>query len=250
VLSNYGKLGTAFSPLALFAAGEQGAWYDPSDFSTMYQDSAGTTPVTAVGQSVGKILDKSGRNNHASQATAASRPVLQQDGNGKYYLAFDGVDDTMTTAAIDFTATDKMSVFAGVNKQTNTGANMLVELGPGGGAGSFYVAAPDSGANYSFAVAGSVANAQAGFTATTFTAPITNVISCNYDTAEADRAGEVKPRVNGVVPTLTGLGGASCGSGPFGASFALYVGRRGGLSLPFNGRIYSLIVRGKTGVTL
>lgn len=68
--------GTSFSPILLFANGEQGAWYDPSDFSTMFQDSAGTIPVTAVEQPVGKILDKSGRGNHASQATAASRPVL------------------------------------------------------------------------------------------------------------------------------------------------------------------------------
>jgi len=30
----------AWSPLALFAAGEQGAWYDPSDFSTMFQTSS------------------------------------------------------------------------------------------------------------------------------------------------------------------------------------------------------------------
>jgi hypothetical protein len=65
-----------FSPASLFAAGEQGAWYDPSDFSTMFQDSAGTTPVTAVEQPVGLILDKSGRGNNASQATAGSRPTL------------------------------------------------------------------------------------------------------------------------------------------------------------------------------
>ena len=25
-----------------------GAWFDPSDMSTLYQDAAGTTPVTAV----------------------------------------------------------------------------------------------------------------------------------------------------------------------------------------------------------
>lgn len=67
---------TAFTPAALFAAGEQGVWYDPSDFSTMFQDSAGTTPVTAVEQPVGKILDKSGRGNHASQSTSGSQPVL------------------------------------------------------------------------------------------------------------------------------------------------------------------------------
>lgn len=47
-----------FSPISLFSAGEQGAWYDPSDMSSMYQDSAGTTPVTAVEQPVGLLLDK------------------------------------------------------------------------------------------------------------------------------------------------------------------------------------------------
>jgi len=61
---------------ALFATGQQGAWYDPSDFSTLFQDSAGVTPVTAVEQPVGLMRDKSGRNNHASQITAASRPVV------------------------------------------------------------------------------------------------------------------------------------------------------------------------------
>lgn len=45
-------------PTSLFSAGEQGVWYDPSDLSTLYQDSAGTTPVTAVEQPVGLMLDK------------------------------------------------------------------------------------------------------------------------------------------------------------------------------------------------
>lgn len=45
---------------SLFANGEEGAWYDPSDLSTLYyQDAAGTTPVTALGQPVGLIIDKS-----------------------------------------------------------------------------------------------------------------------------------------------------------------------------------------------
>lgn len=67
--------GGGFNPLSLFASGEQGAWYDPSDLSTMFQDTAGTTPVTATGQTVARINDKSGRGNHATQATAASRPI-------------------------------------------------------------------------------------------------------------------------------------------------------------------------------
>ena len=48
-----------WTPALLFAAGEPGAWYDPSDFTTMFQDSTGVTPVTAVEQPVGLILDKS-----------------------------------------------------------------------------------------------------------------------------------------------------------------------------------------------
>lgn len=67
--------GASSSPASLFAAAEPGAWYDPSDLTTLFQDSAGTTPVTAVGQTVGRILDKSGRGNHATQATSTQRPI-------------------------------------------------------------------------------------------------------------------------------------------------------------------------------
>jgi hypothetical protein len=81
----------------LFASGEQGAWYDPSDLSTLFQDSTGTTPVTAVGQPVGLMLDKSGRGNHAIQSTATARPTLQLDA-WRYCLNFDGVDDYLKAA--------------------------------------------------------------------------------------------------------------------------------------------------------
>ena len=52
-----------FSVLNWFAKGEQGAWYDPSDLTSLFQDSAGTTPMATVGtvadQPVGLMLDKS-----------------------------------------------------------------------------------------------------------------------------------------------------------------------------------------------
>lgn len=67
---------SVFTPASLFTGGVQGVWYDPSDFSTLFQDSAGTTPVTAVEQPVGRMLDLSGNNNHATQSTSAARPVL------------------------------------------------------------------------------------------------------------------------------------------------------------------------------
>lgn len=44
---------------SLFVNGEQGFVYDPNDLSTMFQDSAGTVPVTGAGQPVGLMLDKS-----------------------------------------------------------------------------------------------------------------------------------------------------------------------------------------------
>jgi hypothetical protein len=53
-----------------------GALFDPSDLSTLYQDAAGTIPVTAVEQPVGKMLDKSGNGYYATQPITASRPTL------------------------------------------------------------------------------------------------------------------------------------------------------------------------------
>ena len=44
---------------SLFANNEQGFAYDPNDLTTMFQDAAGTVPVTGVGQTVGLLLDKS-----------------------------------------------------------------------------------------------------------------------------------------------------------------------------------------------
>ena len=82
----------SWNPIKLFKNGEQGAWYDPSDLSTLFQDAAGTTPVTADGDPVGLMFDKSGNVNHAIQSVVASRPVYRTDGT-LHWLQFDGVDD-------------------------------------------------------------------------------------------------------------------------------------------------------------
>jgi len=93
-----------FSPASLFAGGIAGAWYGPSDLSTLFQDSAGTTPVTTAGQPVGRMLDNSGRANHAVQATAAARPTYE---TAPDRVTIDGVDDrmTVTVPAGGFTGT-------------------------------------------------------------------------------------------------------------------------------------------------
>ena len=48
-----------FNPARLFGPTDTGWFYDPSDMSTLFQDAAGTTPVTGVNQPVGLVLDKS-----------------------------------------------------------------------------------------------------------------------------------------------------------------------------------------------
>ena len=62
-----------FNPLSLFANSEQGAWYDPSDLSTLFQNSDGTTAV-AVGDPVGYIADKSGNGSHAIKLRQPNAP--------------------------------------------------------------------------------------------------------------------------------------------------------------------------------
>ena len=47
-----------FTPRALFASGEAGVWYDPSDLTTMFQDDTSGAPAV-IGQPVGTMLDKS-----------------------------------------------------------------------------------------------------------------------------------------------------------------------------------------------
>lgn len=98
---------------ALFAkySGVGGYW-DFTDIATLSQDSAGTTPVTASGQPVGRALDKSGQGSHFIQSVASSRP--QYNGAG---LTPDDVDDYMETAAnLNLTACDKVVLAIGYTK--------------------------------------------------------------------------------------------------------------------------------------
>ena len=159
------------------------------------------------------------------------------------YLQFDGIDDSMSTGSIDFTATDKMTVWAGVRKLSDAGFGMVAELSP--------VVDANNG---SFAVGASIAAAQryvsalngtglAYYEPATYAAPITNVLATSFDIAGAAISNEISPRVNGILeqdnPT-----GANAGTGNFG-NYPLNIGaRNGGAGIFFNGWLTSLIVRG------
>lgn len=100
-----------------------GAWFDPSDMSTLYQDAAGTTPVTVVEQPVGKMLDKSGNGYHAKQSITASRPTLSARKNillATETLATQSVTTLAATYTLSFTGTGSVTL-SGAATGTLTG---------------------------------------------------------------------------------------------------------------------------------
>lgn len=226
-----------------FANGEQGFAYDPNDLSTMWQDQAKLLPVTGEGQPVWHILDKSGNNNHAFATSSATRPILRKNATtGAYYLAFDGTDDFLVTSSIDFTATDKVSLFAGVRKLSDAVQGSVVELGRGvflEASGSFVLNAPTGPgiAGYRSYAQGGSSGALVATTSGTYPAPISNVLTMRVDIANKISKLNVDSRD---VSTTTG----STLNGNFG-NYPLYIGRRNGQFIPFNGHIYSLIGVGK-----
>ena len=150
------------------------------------------------------------------------------------YIAFDGVDDGMVTGTIT-PGIDKAQVFAGVRKLSDAAQKIVAEMSAtiASNDGAFALTAPNSAAaNYNFSSKGTT---QTDNVVTTYTASITSVISGLGDIAGASNL----IRVNGsqVGSTLT-----TQGTGNY-LAYPLYIGRRGGSTLPYNGRIYSLIAR-------
>lgn len=362
-----GKRGLSTYIKELFANNEQGFFYDPNDLSTMFQDAAGTVPVTGAGQPVGLILDKSkgvvlsnekvvnpdfvsdtawtkaptvtisggsaimsgasgnpvlsqyvalvpnawydvtivisevssgsavfrcygtGGNdgvlgipsagtykfkmkarsdatgligfsasstslkidsvsvkeiagNHAYQTASASRPILRQNAStGAYYLEFDGSDDFLQTSNIDFTATDKVSLFTGVRKLADT-TQIIAELSVSAVANNnsfYFIAGTDAGPiGYSTTGRGAIGvNGTQTARNITYLAPDTAVLSTKHNIS-----GNLSSiRRNGVV----GVDGTGYkGTGNFG-NYPLYICRRGGVTNALNGHIYSLIGVGR-----
>ena len=144
----------------------------------------------------------------------------------------------MQTAAIDFTSTDKMSVFAGVRKLSDAARGIVVELGTGGQVNSFVLSAPIAASpSYSFRSVGNTTTTFADVSSG-YASPITNTLVGTGDIG----APRVALRVNGTEVASSSL---SQGGGNYG-NYPLYVGVRGGTSLWFNGRDYGICVLGRT----
>lgn len=240
-ISTTRRLLSAFSPMRLLNGASAFAWYDPSDITTLFQDSAGTTPVTTTGQSVARMNDKSGNGIHAIQSGASSLcPTYQVDAGGNPYLAFDGVDDFFVTSTITPNA-DKVQVFAGLRKLADTPVGMAVELSSSVlvNNGAFNLAFPGvAGTASARSASRGTINSQATYTDASIAAPSTRIL-----TSLGDISGDTTTlRVNGI---QVAQNTADQGTGDY-LAYPMYIGRRGGLTAPFVGNLYGLIVRCST----
>lgn len=121
----------AFWPSELFIGGEPGQFMlvDPA---YLYQDTAGTMPVTAVGQSVALCEDQSGRGNHDTQPTVGSRPIYgKHPANGYKNMLYGS--DTLVTQNVATLAKQKTLSFTGTGTVTLTGSYIGTLVGVGAG---------------------------------------------------------------------------------------------------------------------
>lgn len=229
-----------WTPAQLFAAAELGAWYDPSDLSSLFQDAAGTTPVTAAGQPVGKVTDKSGNGNHLTAAGTA-RPTLEVDGNGFYYLKGDGIDAKLVAPAAEpFPVLQQMTAF--VARQPDSSSNgMVFEYGLNvfANAGAFAELYLSAGTDEIYCAGNSVCWGDlTGLGTSAIIGTLIQDMSLGTTIADVN-----KYRTNGTLRTFNSVGGTVPDNTSRFFQQELTVFCRSNNSLPYDGRIYSLIIR-------
>jgi len=228
--------GGKFHPLNLFGPSDQGIITSYDDLSLLFQDNLETTPVTAVGQSVGSIRSQV-KGHKFIQATASSRGVLRQDGNGKYYLELDGTNDSYaSSAAINFSGSDKMThIWFGRWVSNPTAVGMITELTTDSGSlvGGFSIfTGAVTVTGFMSRCRGSLAGSIAGriFTMNSANSVVISTHDIAGDLSTID--------VNGIA----GSGGTSDkGTGNL-ANAILYKFRRNNTNLPFGGNEYAEII--------
>ena len=249
-----GAVGNVFGGAAASVTSVGNGWYrcsiaavvtDTTVYPVNYVQSSDSQFVPWLGDGTSGVLFWGDQFELGSTATAYQKVVTQYEVTeagvpSVRYIGFDGVDDGMVTSAINFSATDAVTVFAGVRKLSDAARGMVAECGTAGGAASFALdVAPSGGVAYRF---NSIGGAGTGSATTALgTAP---------DTAVLTSLGKISTdlailRRNGAE---VGNSTSDQGTGNY-ANAILYIGRRGGSSLPFNGNIYSLIVRGAESTT-
>ena len=160
----------------LFTASEPGLWLDPSDLTTLFQDTAGTQPVTTAGQTVALALDKS--------KGLVLGPELVTNGAFDTDTAWTkGAGWTIAGGVASFTATGSISNLSQASILPSVGATVRVTVTLTRSAGAIGIYAGLSATPFSVSASGTYTflatvtgnttfYAQAG---TTFTGTIDNI---------------------------------------------------------------------------
>lgn len=95
-------------------------WYDLQALSTLYQDSAKTTPVTSNGDPIGAVEDRSGSGAGDMAAAGTARPTYATTGAfGKPSADMDGIDDVLTATSV--AVSDPQTVICVIQDDGTTG---------------------------------------------------------------------------------------------------------------------------------
>jgi hypothetical protein len=100
-------------------------WLDPSQASTLWADTAGTTPATA-GVGVARIDNKGSYGGYFQQTGATSKPITgTRTINGLNGLDFDGANDSMTMASLADQLTGDHTIHV-INQADSYGSNVRI----------------------------------------------------------------------------------------------------------------------------
>jgi hypothetical protein len=154
-----------------------------------------------------------------------------------HYLQFDGVDDWLSTAAIDFSGTDKMSVFAGARKLGDALAGHILQIGSLSAVGHSELRFPRSNTQSEpLAAFRDGLNAIRAAAGSAIAAPVSRVLAYHYDASSG--ANGVVLRSNGQVAATTLI------VAPFtNPNQSAFIGG-GATANRFNGLLFGLIARG------
>jgi hypothetical protein len=195
------------------------------------------TGSTATAVDVWGAQLETGSTATAYQKVVSAIEVTEANVASLSYLSFDGIDDFMITPTIT-PGTDKVQVFAGVRKLSDATTGMVIEASTAlsSNLGAFFLAAPNGAAsNYSFVSKGSIPTFGSDGLANGFAAPTTNVVTGLGDISGNSVIIRVNATQRAIATTVQGTGNY--------LAYPLYIGRRGGATLPFNGQMYGLITR-------
>jgi hypothetical protein len=213
----------AYNPLWAYEAGGIGPLYDPSDMTKLWLDTAGTVPVENDGELVARMDDVHGTA-HVIQADPTKQPIYDLP-RGR--LLFDGVNDYLVSAAVDFTAWDSAFAAAGLRKQSDAAAQVAFMIGTGvANNGIFYMRGPHVAAGTSWQT---VARGTANSVRTTsgFAAPHSAVLSLQMDISADTHVSRINGASESSIATDQGTGNLG--------NYVVAIGATGAGATPFNG---------------